>query len=92
MYYLSCVNSCLPDFEIPRKYLNYQTTISLSNDELIELTALCVLLSPDVFEGKVFFNVDNDDLDMGGTNNVKMHFMRIIGLQLILKIIFKIET
>ena len=66
MYYLSCVHSCVPDLEIPLKYRTYATYYNLNDQERIELTVLCYLLSPDVFDGKLFFLLDNDKHIPGG--------------------------
>lgn len=60
MYYLNCVCTtieCNDEREIQRftKYSNWR---SLSVDEQKQLLVLCYTLSPDVFEGKVFFQSD----------------------------------
>lgn len=57
MYYLRCVCTtidCNNDADIQR-FTNYWNWASLSLDEQRQLVVLCYTFSPDVFEGKVFF-------------------------------------
>ena len=60
MYYLDCVCSAIQytDNDIHR-YRNYQNWSSLPNDDVRVLWILCLALSPDEFEGKVFFQSDD---------------------------------
>jgi hypothetical protein len=60
MYYLGCVVSvidCDADEDI-RRFTRYSNWASLSSDERDLLVILCYRFSPDVFEGKVFFQSD----------------------------------
>ena len=60
MYYLYCVCKtieCNDDREIQR-FTNYSNWSSLSGDEQRQLFVLCYTLSPDVFDGRVFFQSD----------------------------------
>jgi hypothetical protein len=68
MYYLKCVCSVIDcdDVNILR-YTNYQNFWSLSDDEDEIVYKLCLALSPDEFEDKVFF--DSDALCGSSGNN-----------------------
>jgi hypothetical protein len=60
MYYLQCVCQaidCNNDPEI-RRFTDYSNWHRLSVDEQRQLFVLCYTFSPDVFEGKVFFQRD----------------------------------
>lgn len=60
MYYLKCVCTaveCDEDTEIQR-FTRYQNWGYLSIDEQKMLLALCYTFSPDIFDGKVFFESD----------------------------------
>jgi hypothetical protein len=60
MYYLECVCTaidCNNDPEI-RRFTDYSNWHRLSVDEQRQLVVLCYTFSPDVFEGKVFFQKD----------------------------------
>jgi len=60
MYYLRSVCTtidCNNDSEIQR-FTNYWNWRSLSVDEQRQLVVLCYTFSPDVFEGRVFFQKD----------------------------------
>ena len=60
MYYLNCVCTtidCNDDADIGR-FTNYNNWSYLSVDEQKLLVALCYTFSPDVFEGKVFFHME----------------------------------
>ena len=57
MYYLRCVCTtidCNNDTDIQR-FTNHWNWASLSLDEQRQLVVLCYTFSPDIFEGKVFF-------------------------------------
>lgn len=60
MYYLSCVCVSIEANDEPeiRRFTDYMNWHRLSNDEVKQLVVLCYTLSPDVFEGKVFFQSD----------------------------------
>jgi hypothetical protein len=59
MYYLNCVCEAVEynDADV-RRFRNYNNWSSLSNEEIRVLLALCLTLSPDVFNNKVFFHSD----------------------------------
>ena len=59
MYYLDCVCGTINyrDNDIQR-YRYYRNWASLSNDEVRVLLILCWTLSPDEFDGRVFFHSD----------------------------------
>ncbi|CAF2038812.1 unnamed protein product [Rotaria magnacalcarata] len=59
MYYLNCVCTVIEynDNNI-RRYCNCQNWSSLSSEEVRVLLVLCLTLSPDVFNNKVFFQSD----------------------------------
>ena len=60
MYYLQCVCTsidCNNDPDIQR-FTNYSNWYRLSVDEQRQLVVLCYTFSPDIFEGKVFFQRD----------------------------------
>jgi hypothetical protein len=59
MYYLNCVCAVIDynDANI-RRYTNYREYWRLSNDEVEIVYRLCLTLSPDEFEDKVFFQSD----------------------------------
>ncbi|CAF1055435.1 unnamed protein product [Didymodactylos carnosus] len=59
MYYLSCVCSSINYNENNiQRYTNYAQYYVLSNDEKLEVIALCAKLSPDVFIDKCWFQSD----------------------------------
>jgi hypothetical protein len=60
MYYFSSVCYCIDynDSDISR-YRNFQNWSSLSYNEIRVLLALCLTISPDVLDDKVFFNSDS---------------------------------
>ena len=59
MYYLNCVCSAIEYNESNiSRYRNYSNWSQLSNEELRLLVALCLTLSPDLFNDKVFFHSD----------------------------------
>lgn len=59
MYYLNCVCQAIQytDNDIDR-YRSYTNWSALSNEEVRLLLVLCLTLSPDVFNNKVFFQSD----------------------------------
>ncbi len=60
MYYLNCVCTsidCNQDEDI-RRFTNYGNWRYLSAEEQKLLVVLCYTFSPDVFEGKVFFHIE----------------------------------
>jgi hypothetical protein len=68
MYYMNCVCrtiKCNDDPEIQR-FTNYSNWRSLSTDEQRQLVVLCYTFSPDIFDGKIFFQ--NDALCIQYTN------------------------
>ena len=60
MYYLNCVCTSIDcnDDEDIRRFTNYNNWNYLSADEQKLLVVLCYTFSPDVFEGKVFFHIE----------------------------------
>lgn len=59
MYYLSCVCNTVECNEGQiRRYTDYQNYWKLSNDEHEIVYKLCLTLSPDEFEDKIFFESD----------------------------------
>ena len=62
MYYLSCVNSCLPDLDaIPPRLLDYENYIKLDDEERALLFAVAYLFEPKCLnDARVFFLVDDD--------------------------------
>jgi hypothetical protein len=59
MYYLNCVCAVIDyDDTSIRRYTNYQRYWALSADEIEIVYKLCLTLSPDEFEDKVFFQSD----------------------------------
>lgn len=67
MFYLSCVSTVLDiGDKVPRKLVTYTTNYNrLSEDDITELLAHCILFSPDVLNDKVFF----EDNSQGGSVN-----------------------
>ena len=63
MYFLDSVDTCMPDLEIPREYLGRGSHTFLSDEDKVAIIAIAEILSPDVLENHVFFQVDDDDLD-----------------------------
>ncbi|CAF1290457.1 unnamed protein product [Didymodactylos carnosus] len=60
MYYLNCVCetiNCDQDEDI-RRFTNYANWARLSAEQRKLLLVLCYTFSPDVFDGKVFFNIE----------------------------------
>jgi hypothetical protein len=60
MYYLNCVCAsidCNQDEDI-RRFTNYANWSWLSTEEQKFLLLLCYTFSPDVFDGKVFFHIE----------------------------------
>ncbi|CAF3609155.1 unnamed protein product [Rotaria socialis] len=59
MYYFNCVCSAIQynDSDV-RRFRNYRNWASLSFEEIRVLLALCITISPDVLDGKVFFHSD----------------------------------
>ena len=61
MYYLSCVNSCLPDLDaVPSQLRNYSNYYSLSEDNRFLVMLGAAVLKPEVLEGNVFFLVEDN--------------------------------
>ena len=61
MYYLSCVNSCLPDLDaVPIQLRNYSNYNSLSEDNRFLVVLGATVLKPDVLEGNVFFLIEDN--------------------------------
>jgi len=59
MYYLNCVCAVIDSDDTSiRRYTNYQRYWALSADEIEIVYKLCLTLSPDEFEDKVFFQSD----------------------------------
>lgn len=60
MYYFNAVCYCIDynDSDV-RRYRNFQNWSSLSYNEIRVLLALCLTISPDVLDNKVFFNSDS---------------------------------
>lgn len=59
MYYFNCVCSAIQynDTDVSR-YRNYQNWSYLSSEEIRVLLVLCLTISPDVLDNKVFFHSD----------------------------------
>ena len=68
MYYLNCVSSIV-DFDIPRKYINYDEYYNLSYSEKKELLALCILLEPSLFTNSHLFILDENGEILKTSNN-----------------------
>lgn len=68
MYYLQCVCTTIECNDEPeiRRFTNHSNWRSLSVDEQRQLVLFCYTFSPDMFEGKVFFQ--NDALCMDCSN------------------------
>jgi hypothetical protein len=65
MYYLNCVCTsidCNQDEDI-RRFTNHANWMYLSDEERKLLVLLCYTFSPDVFEGKVFFHIEELCID-----------------------------
>lgn len=59
MYYLSCVCAVIENDESSiRRYTDYRNYSRLSDDDIEIVYKLCLTLSPDEFEDKVFFESD----------------------------------
>ncbi|CAF1057054.1 unnamed protein product [Rotaria sordida] len=68
MYYLSCVFTAIEyDDDDMDRYSDYKNYWSLSENEQRYVFLLCIALSPDEFEDKVFF--ENDALTGPGSGN-----------------------
>ena len=66
MYYLNCVCYTIDyDENDINRYKNYQNWTSLSNEDVRVLLVLCLTLSPDVFNNKIFFQSDALCKDLG---------------------------
>lgn len=62
MYYLHCVNSCIPGFEIPERLRRYQNYYLLSDDDRANVVAHALLLKPEILNNEVFFLVGDNDM------------------------------
>ena len=65
MYYMNCVCTtinCNDDPDIQR-FTNYSRWYNLSTDEQRQLVVLCYTVSPDILEGKIFFQNDTLCID-----------------------------
>lgn len=69
MYYLNCVCTTIECNDEPqiRRFTNYSNWRSLSVDEQKQLVVLCYTFSPDIFDGKVFFQHDALCMDSSNT-------------------------
>jgi hypothetical protein len=68
MYYLDCVETCL-EGSVPDIYCNYQNCFAMSDEDKINIVALCAILSPEELLEKVIFDVDPYDPSLKGTAN-----------------------
>ena len=62
MYYLRSVSSCVPGLDIPANLTNYQNYRSLNSDDRKLIVHLADLLPPHLLDGKIFHQVDDDDI------------------------------
>jgi len=68
MYYLNCMDVCLDGF-FKQEYIDYQNYHKLNHEQQEILITLCFLISPDLLDGKVIFQVPYGDKVLNGASN-----------------------
>jgi len=68
MYYLNCMDVCLDGF-FKKEFIDYQNYHKLNHEQQEILITLCFLISPDLLDGKVIFQVPFGDKVLNGASN-----------------------
>ena len=69
MYYLRCISDCIPNFNLPTKYTDYDSQYHLSDSEEKEILVLAFVLDPALLMDKLVFVVPHGSPALSGRSN-----------------------